>query len=87
MKYDSHLYVILLVDKLFRATSIHCPSFSWQVLCAMGVEAVAGIPAKKISEVLSPFGSLTGDSSGQHQSPQNGPGLIKLPFSKARRNG
>lgn len=49
----------------------------------MGVDAMAGIPAKQISEVLSPFGSLGADGGGKPQSPQDGPGLIKLPFSKA----
>ena len=51
----------------------------------MGVGAMAGVSAKDLTHVLSPFGSAELNGSGkQQQAPQDGPGLIKLPFSKAR---
>lgn len=58
------------------------PRMREQVLRAMGVDAVAHIPAKYLSDVLS-LGSRGGDRRGS-KAPADRPGHVRLGFSKAR---
>lgn len=77
--------------------SLHVPRFSAylyvqlkrQVLFAMGIDVVTHVPAQDLAGVMPLFANTAkhGSSSIKPQVLGNGPGLIRLNFSKACMSG